>query len=117
MQNTEQQDIYTRVTGQIIASLEQGVRPWIKPWNGEHAIGRITRPLRANGVPYNSLYDQGYKSIGCAPCTRPVPDGHDSRSGRWWWETGAPKECGMHCAIETGGFEHELAALLEHKHV
>jgi hypothetical protein len=36
----------------------------------------------------------------------------DSREGRWWWETGAPKECGMHCAIETGGFEHELAALL-----
>ncbi|HXZ88808.1 MAG TPA: phosphoadenylyl-sulfate reductase [Candidatus Binataceae bacterium] len=68
--------------------------------------------IRANGVPYNELYDKAYKSIGCAPCTRPVADGADSRSGRWWWETGAPKECGMHCAIETGGFEHELAALL-----
>jgi phosphoadenosine phosphosulfate reductase len=68
--------------------------------------------LRANDVPYNRLYDQGYKSIGCAPCTRPVSKGQDARSGRWWWETGAPKECGMHCAIETGGFEHELAALL-----
>ena len=34
------------------------------------------------------------------------------RAGRWWWETGAPKECGMHCAIETGGFEHELHAIL-----
>jgi phosphoadenosine phosphosulfate reductase len=72
--------------------------------------------LRANGVPYNALYDHGYKSIGCAPCTRPVAAGHDSRSGRWWWETGAPKECGMHCAIETGGFEHELAALLGGNH-
>jgi len=72
--------------------------------------------LRANGVPYNALYDQGYKSIGCAPCTRPVAPGHESRSGRWWWETGAPKECGMHCAIETGGFEHELAALLGGDH-
>ena len=72
--------------------------------------------IRANDVPYNALYDQGYKSIGCAPCTRPVPEGEDSRSGRWWWETGAPKECGMHCAIETGGFEHELDALLGQEH-
>ena len=70
--------------------------------------------IRANDVPYNELYDKGFKSIGCAPCTRTVPDGQDPRSGRWWWETGAPKECGMHCAIETGGFEHELAALLGH---
>lgn len=68
--------------------------------------------LRANDIPYNELYDQGYPSIGCAPCTRPVAPGADPRSGRWWWETGAPKECGMHCSIETGGFEHELAALL-----
>ena len=68
--------------------------------------------IRANDVPYNELYDKGYPSIGCGPCTRPVKEGADPRSGRWWWETGAPKECGMHCSIETGGFEHELAALL-----
>jgi phosphoadenosine phosphosulfate reductase len=68
--------------------------------------------IRSNDVPYNSLYDRGYKSIGCAPCTRPIGANEDPRSGRWWWESGAPKECGMHCAIETGGFEHELAALL-----
>ncbi len=68
--------------------------------------------IRTNDVPYNELYDKGYKSIGCAPCTRPVAEGQDPRAGRWWWETGAPKECGMHCALETGGFEHELAALL-----
>jgi thioredoxin-dependent adenylylsulfate APS reductase len=68
--------------------------------------------IRANDVLYNALYDRGYRSIGCAPCTRPVAEGDDARAGRWWWETGAPKECGMHCAIETGGFEHELAALL-----
>jgi phosphoadenosine phosphosulfate reductase len=73
--------------------------------------------IHANDVPYNELYDQGYKSIGCNPCTRAVAAGDDPRSGRWWWETGAPKECGMHCAIETGGFEHELAALLgDHGH-
>ena len=46
MQNNERQDVYTRITGSIIASLEQGVRPWQKPWNAEHAAGRITRPLR-----------------------------------------------------------------------
>ncbi len=63
-------------------------------------------------VPYHPLYDQGYSSIGCQPCTRPVKEGEDSRSGRWWWETNAPKECGMHCPIETGGFEHEVEILL-----
>lgn len=69
--------------------------------------------IRQNDVPYNRLYDQGYKSIGCAPCTRPVQPGEDARAGRWWWEQNSPKECGMHCAIETGGFEHELEVLLE----
>jgi len=46
---------YTRVTDRIIADLEQGVRPWMKPWNAEHAAGRITRPLRHNGQPYNGI--------------------------------------------------------------
>lgn len=55
MQSTERQDIYTRITGKIIASLEQGVRPWMKPWNGENAAGRITRPLRHNGMPYSGI--------------------------------------------------------------
>lgn len=48
-------DVYTRVTDKIIADLEQGVRPWIKPWNAEHAAGRIVRPLRHNGLPYNGI--------------------------------------------------------------
>jgi thioredoxin-dependent adenylylsulfate APS reductase len=69
--------------------------------------------IRQNDVPYHPLYDQGYRSIGCAPCTRPCFDAADPRAGRWWWESaGAPKECGMHCAIETGGFEHEAEVLL-----
>ena len=68
--------------------------------------------VRERDVPTHPLYARGYTSIGCAPCTRPVGEGEASRSGRWWWETNAPKECGMHCAIETGGFEHELRALL-----
>jgi phosphoadenosine phosphosulfate reductase len=47
-------------------------------------------------VPYNPLYDQGYRSIGCAPCTRPVVAGEDARAGRWWWEAGGASECGIH---------------------
>jgi phosphoadenosine phosphosulfate reductase len=54
--------------------------------------------LRAFGVPYNPLYDQGYRSIGCAPCTRPVVAGEDARAGRWWWETQGAAECGLHFA-------------------
>ncbi len=55
MQNTERQDIYTRITNKIVASLEAGVRPWIKPWSGENAAGKITRPLRHNGMPYSGI--------------------------------------------------------------
>ena len=55
MQNSERQDIYTRITGQIVASLEKGVRPWMKPWSGENAAARITRPLRHNGTPYSGI--------------------------------------------------------------
>ena len=52
---TERKDVYSRITSQIVASLEQGVRPWIRPWNAEHAAGRITRPLRHNGQPYSGI--------------------------------------------------------------
>jgi antirestriction protein ArdC len=55
MQRTEKQDIYTRITNQIVSHLEKGVRPWVKPWNAEHAAGRITRPLRHNGKPYSGI--------------------------------------------------------------
>jgi len=49
------QDVYRRITSQIVASLEQGVRPWVKPWNAEHAAGRITQPLRFNFRPYSGI--------------------------------------------------------------
>jgi antirestriction protein ArdC len=49
------QDIYERITSRIVAELEQGARPWLKPWNAEHAAGRITRPLRCNGQPYQGI--------------------------------------------------------------
>ncbi|MCL4291434.1 MAG: phosphoadenylyl-sulfate reductase [Acidimicrobiia bacterium] len=68
--------------------------------------------LADHDVPVHPLYAEGYTSIGCDPCTRPVSPGEDDRAGRWWWETGAPKECGIHCPIETGGFEHEAHAIL-----
>ena len=68
--------------------------------------------VRERGVPTHPLYQRGYGSIGCAPCTRAVAPGEAARAGRWWWEVDAPKECGIHCAIETGGFEHELHAIL-----
>jgi antirestriction protein ArdC len=55
MQRTEKQDIYTRITNQIVSHLEKGVRPWVRPWNAEHAAGRITRPLRHNGKPYSGI--------------------------------------------------------------
>jgi len=48
-------DAYQRITDQIVAELEKGVRPWLKPWNAEHAAGRITRPLRASGIPYRGI--------------------------------------------------------------
>ncbi len=48
-------DIYTRVTNRIIEELERGTLPWHKPWNAEHAAGRITRPLRHNGKPYSGV--------------------------------------------------------------
>lgn len=50
----------------------------------------------AHQLPLNALYRQGYPSIGCEPCTRPVKKGEDIRAGRWWWESRDSKECGLH---------------------
>jgi len=52
--------------------------------------------LKENRVPYNPLHDQGFISIGCAPCTRAIKEGEDFRAGRWWWEDESKKECGLH---------------------
>ena len=52
---TPKQDLYTRVTAQIIADLEQGTRPWVKPWHADHTAGKITRPIRHNGMPYSGI--------------------------------------------------------------
>lgn len=47
-------------------------------------------------IPYNSLHDKGFVSIGCAPCTRAIREGESFRAGRWWWEDNSKKECGLH---------------------
>src|SRR5450759_2371532 len=52
--------------------------------------------IRENDIPYNSLHDKGFVSIGCEPCTKAVKPGEDFRAGRWWWENEGPKECGCH---------------------
>lgn len=52
--------------------------------------------LKLNHVPHNVLYDRGFLSIGCSPCTRAVAEGENIRSGRWWWESNSTKECGLH---------------------
>jgi phosphoadenosine phosphosulfate reductase len=52
--------------------------------------------IKANKIPYNTLHDKGFPSIGCQPCTRAIQPGEDLRNGRWWWENPETKECGLH---------------------
>jgi antirestriction protein ArdC len=54
-QTAQRADVYARVTNAIVADLEAGVRPWIKPWSAEHLAGRISRPLRSTGQPYSGI--------------------------------------------------------------
>ena len=79
-----------------LASFEEGRRLMkINPlfdWTREQTVAFV----RAHGVPYNTLHDRGFLSIGCAPCTRAVAPGEPERAGRWWWEQEDKKECGLH---------------------
>lgn len=54
--------------------------------------------IKRNEVPYNPLHDQGYRSLGCEPCTRPTEPNQHEREGRWWWEEATKKECGLHAS-------------------
>lgn len=76
-------------------------------WDGQNDLIKISplwdwstdqlwNYIKNNNVPYNKLHDQGFPSIGCAPCTRAIDSGEDERSGRWWWELPEQKECGLH---------------------
>lgn len=64
---------------------------------------RVWSYIEEHDVPVHPLYEQGYTSIGCAPCTRATREGEDPRAGRWWWEDGAVKECGIHFAAGPNG--------------
>uniref|UniRef100_E6QJ65 Adenosine 5'-phosphosulfate reductase n=1 Tax=mine drainage metagenome TaxID=410659 RepID=E6QJ65_9ZZZZ len=88
---------------QAISRQDLSVREWdgvhelhkfnpLADWHGEEVWDYIRR----FEVPYNRLHDQGYPSIGCAPCTRAVAPGQDIRAGRWWWENPDTRECGLH---------------------
>lgn len=78
-------------------------------WSDEDVWGYIEE----RRLPRHALYERGYLSIGCGPCTRPVEPGGDPRSGRWWWEEENKKECGLHARNRPEeGLERELAALL-----
>lgn len=79
----------------------------VSEWDEDHGLqkfspltdwsnGNVWAYLRAYEVPYNKLHDEGYASIGCAPCTRAITLGEDIRAGRWWWENPETKECGLH---------------------
>lgn len=61
-------------------------------WSTEDLI----RYIKKHQVPYNSLHDKGFPSIGCQPCTRAIREGEAFRAGRWWWEDHTKKECGLH---------------------
>ncbi|MED5261544.1 MAG: phosphoadenylyl-sulfate reductase [Myxococcota bacterium] len=57
---------------------------------------RVWQYVRKHNVPVNRLHRSGYPSVGCEPCSRAIQPGSDPRSGRWWWEQGDTKECGLH---------------------
>ena len=59
---------------------------------------QVEEYTKANRVPVHPLYARGFASIGCAPCTRAIEPGEPERAGRWWWEEGGPRECGIHFA-------------------
>lgn len=59
--------------------------------------------VQAEGIPVSPLHQQGFVSIGCAPCTRAIRPGEDFRAGRWWWEDLSAKECGLHATAPHNG--------------
>ena len=91
-------------------SPERAATP-VAEWDAAHAAVKVNPLaewsdaqvwdyLRSHAVPYNVLHERGFRSIGCAPCTRAVAAGEPARAGRWWWEQGTAKECGLHPAKE-----------------
>jgi phosphoadenosine phosphosulfate reductase len=71
----------------------------IADWSHE----RVLDYVREHAVPVNRLHAEGYPSVGCEPCSRPIGPGDDPRSGRWWWENSDLKECGIHLEEKGSG--------------
>jgi phosphoadenosine phosphosulfate reductase len=76
-------------------------------WDAENGLYKISpllewteeqvwQYIRARKLPYNSLHDRQFPSIGCSPCTRAIQPGENRRAGRWWWEQPESRECGLH---------------------
>ncbi|XP_022977807.1 5'-adenylylsulfate reductase 3, chloroplastic-like [Cucurbita maxima] len=93
----------------VFEGLDGGIGSLVK-WNPVANVGSkdIWDFLRSMNVPVNTLHSQGYVSIGCEPCTRPVLPWQHEREGRWWWEDAKAKECGLH----KGNLKQEDAAEL-----
>jgi len=120
-----------------------GAKGWITGLRAEQSSGRATKPyaavdavhgvlkvnplldwtrervanfVRDHHIPYNTLHDRGFLSIGCAPCTRAVAAGEPERAGRWWWEQEEKKECGLHShASRNSGQANPRLSLVEHE--
>ena len=76
-------------------------------WDAENGLHKLSpildwteeqvwQYIRTRKLPYNSLHDRQYPSIGCSPCTRAIQPGESRRAGRWWWEQPESRECGLH---------------------
>jgi phosphoadenosine phosphosulfate reductase len=77
----------------------------------EWTAAEVSEYILRHDEPMHPLYATGYRSIGCAPCTRAIQPGEDERAGRWWWELDAAKECGIHFSPE-GKAERKLDVLV-----
>ena len=76
---------------------------------------RLSSFVRDHRIPYNSLHDRGFLSIGCAPCTRALAPGEPERAGRWWWEQEDKKECGLHAPNRPNGASRPSSPVLAHQ--
>jgi phosphoadenosine phosphosulfate reductase len=74
--------------------------------------GEVLDYLNVNNVPYNSLHDKGFISIGCAPCTRAIGHGEDARAGRWWWESSQKEAAVAPTALGPLLYPHELLTMI-----
>jgi phosphoadenosine phosphosulfate reductase len=86
------------VAGRFAYDAERGlvkIDPLLDWWRE-----RVAALVRDQGVPCSTLHDQGFLSIGCAPCTRAVGPGGMERAGRWWWEQDQTRECGLHVGAD-----------------